>query len=590
MRFILLLSFIILYTKNTSAQYELLKNDSLINLLMHKYTSISMQKINIAYELMTRTLPGQPAFDSLRNELINEAETSRNRQLMCEVYNRCAQAYLNYFNKYEYAEKAKNYIDNCMSVANESGLDVDKVSALIKYAAFYRFSSEKQKALDYNNQAIALATSLSNDSLLCEAYTSISGTWDVLGNKLSRFQSLLTAREFAEKSADHYLITNSYINIASFYRETEQYEKCKDYYTLAIEKGRDWNEWPIVLNGMRGIGQSYAAEHKTDMGLMWYNKAMTLADSLGFKAYKLNINLDLLNYYFNNESPQKGLAYLYSHPEVLKFINDFGISYELNKLYAANKENLKQYDSALYYMKIAAPYEYAQAQNYSEKFYFTSEWANILKEMGNKDEVKEKLLLAKSFADSAGDFDKLEDASKQLDSAYFAIGDYKNAYYYYSRYNYYKDTLDALGRQKDILNIEIENTNKRAEQQKTEEESRLRRRDNIEYMGITAAIATIFIVLVLFGVFRMSPAVIKALGFFAFIFLFEFITLLLDTQIHAITHGEPWKILAIKIILIAMLLPLHHWLEERMLHYLTSKAHRLRFFGKDQQGLNDGNV
>ncbi len=586
MRFILLLFFIFLFGKNTSAQYYILKNDSLINLLRHTYTSVSMQRINIGFELMSRSLPGQPGFDSMKNVLISEAETSRNRQLMCEVYSRSAQAYLNYTSNNEYAEKAKNYINNCMVVANESGLEIYKVSALMKYATYYRYNSEKQKALDYNNQAIALATSLGNDSLLCEAYTSISYTWDVSGNKLSRFQSLLTAREFAEKSGDHYLITNSYINIAAFYRETEQYEKCKDYYILAIEKGRSWNEWHVVLNGMRGMGQSYAAERKTDMGLMWYNKAMSLADSLDFKVYKLNINLDLLNYYFNNESPQKGLAYLYSHPDVLKFINDFGISFELNKLYAANKENLNQFDSALYYMNIAAPYEYAQTQNYEEKFFFTSEWANILKEMGNKDAVKEKLLLAKSFADSAGDFDKQQDISNRLDSAYLAIGDYKNAYYYYSRYNFYKDTLDALGRQKDILNIEIENTNKRAEQQKLQEESRLRRRDNIEYMGITAAIATIFIVLVLFGVFRMSPAVIKALGFFAFIFLFEFITLLLDTQIHAITHGEPWKILAIKIILIAMLLPLHHWLEEKMLHYLTSKAHRLRFFGREQSDIN----
>jgi hypothetical protein len=86
----------------------------------------------------------------------------------------------------------------------------------------------------------------------------------------------------------------------------------------------------------------------------------------------------------------------------------------------------------------------------------------------------------------------------------------------------------------------------------------------------------------LLGVFRISPAVIKGLGFFAFIFLFEFIVLLLDSQIHEITHGEPWKVLGIKIFIIALLLPLHHWLEEKMLHYLTFKAHMIksRIFAK----------
>jgi hypothetical protein len=35
-------------------------------------------------------------------------------------------------------------------------------------------------------------------------------------------------------------------------------------------------------------------------------------------------------------------------------------------------------------------------------------------------------------------------------------------------------------------------------------------------------------------------------------------------------------VLAIKIVLIAMLLPLHHSLEHKVFHYLTSKAHRLK--------------
>jgi hypothetical protein len=73
------------------------------------------------------------------------------------------------------------------------------------------------------------------------------------------------------------------------------------------------------------------------------------------------------------------------------------------------------------------------------------------------------------------------------------------------------------------------------------------------------------------------------LGFFAFILLFEFITLLADNQIHRWTHGEPWKVLAIKIVLIAMLLPLHHWLEKKVIHYLTSQ-HLLKVKGRGIMG------
>ncbi|MEI2748753.1 MAG: hypothetical protein V9E88_08355 [Ferruginibacter sp.] len=71
--------------------------------------------------------------------------------------------------------------------------------------------------------------------------------------------------------------------------------------------------------------------------------------------------------------------------------------------------------------------------------------------------------------------------------------------------------------------------------------------------------------------FKISKGTIKTIGFFAFIFLFEFIILLADNQIHHWTHGEPWKIILIKIGLIAILLPLHHWLEEKVIHHLTNK-------------------
>jgi hypothetical protein len=90
-------------------------------------------------------------------------------------------------------------------------------------------------------------------------------------------------------------------------------------------------------------------------------------------------------------------------------------------------------------------------------------------------------------------------------------------------------------------------------------------------MGITIAIATVFLFLVLLGIFQVSVSTIKIIGFFAFIFFFEFLILIADNQIHHMTHGEPLKVLAIKVVLIALLLPLHHWMEHRVVSYLTSR-------------------
>ncbi|HEY4208142.1 MAG TPA: hypothetical protein VGM31_15060, partial [Puia sp.] len=112
---------------------------------------------------------------------------------------------------------------------------------------------------------------------------------------------------------------------------------------------------------------------------------------------------------------------------------------------------------------------------------------------------------------------------------------------------------------------------KRRERLAREEEERTVRRHNIQYLGFTVGIVALFVVLVMLGFFMVSPRTIRALGFFSFIFLFEFIILLTDKQIHEWTHEEPWKVLLIKISLAAVLLPLHHWLEHKVIHYLSTR-------------------
>jgi len=73
------------------------------------------------------------------------------------------------------------------------------------------------------------------------------------------------------------------------------------------------------------------------------------------------------------------------------------------------------------------------------------------------------------------------------------------------------------------------------------------------------------------------------LGFVSFIFLFEFIILLLDSKLHHWFHGAPLPILAVKVLIACALVPLHHVIEHRVIHFLQSKKlHRLKTVFKDE--------
>ena len=164
-----------------------------------------------------------------------------------------------------------------------------------------------------------------------------------------------------------------------------------------------------------------------------------------------------------------------------------------------------------------------------------------------------------------------ETVAKELDSLYAKAGDYKQSRLYGNLYHTYKDSLQKLGEQKDLMQAELGDEQQRQERLAREEAAALDRKHSVQYMGIAIAIGIVFILLVAMGIFRVSEGTIKVMGFFSFILLFEFIILLADAKIHHWTHGEPLPILGIKIVLIAMLLPLHHWLEHKVVSYLASK-------------------
>jgi hypothetical protein len=558
------------------AQDFAFSKDSLHSLLNGPDQAISSHRILLYTNLLTQYLPNDPVFDSLKNRLIEEVENSRDREMMAMAYDQIAKIYLSYGGGRNFYEQGKPYADKCMQIAVENRLDAYKASSCFRYARYWLEHSRVQKALDYNNQSISIASAIRSDSLLALAYGYISETWDQMANRLSEFQALLNERDFAEKSGVHYLILHSYTDLGKFYEDGKDPEKAKDFFTLSLKRSREWGDGYSLFNSLRALGRIHFAEKNESLGTSFYNKAITLSDSLKIQSMKIQIYLDLLNYYFNNGDPKKGFTYLNEHPELMDLIEKYGITYQLNKLYAVLKSNEQNYDSALYYLKVAMPLELAQNGNFNEKYNFIIQLANVYQNLQRFEDQKNTLLLANRLADSADDLYFRRDVAQQLDSVFVAVHDYKNAEHYLSLFNLYRDSLESLAKQKDLLNIEIGNANKRLLQEKEAELTATRKRNNLEYLGITAAIATVFIILVLFGVFKISPAVIRALGFFAFIFLFEFIVLLLDEQIHEFTHGEPWKILGVKIIIISLLLPFHHWLEEKMHHYLTHKVPKIR--------------
>lgn len=278
----------------------------------------------------------------------------------------------------------------------------------------------------------------------------------------------------------------------------------------------------------------------------------------------------MVDMYLNSNQMEKALQIFNSRKELKNFMHNAGFDYIIYQAYGAAYTEMGKLDSGFYFLKKAEE-GFETRSNATNRFWFYTTMASHFKKRRDYKNALAYSLKAKIISDDLSDLELKQTVAQNLDSLYQQVGDFKNAYQYNAQNHQYTDSLEKLSAEKEVLMMEVEDENKRKERELLQAEEDKRTRHNIQYMGITAAIAGVFIMLIMLGVFSVSQPTIKILGFFAFIFLFEFIILLADNQIHHWTHGEPWKILAIKIGLISILLPLHHSLEEKAIHYLTSR-------------------
>ena len=526
-------------------------------------------RIDFLDRVINSTLTDSPKYgDSLAGLMLQVAEFSRQRNLMCEAYENLANEYINYSGYRTNLAIGEQYALKSLQLSKSAGLDKYTIMSYVYLARASRARSDNQKALEYNNLALSVAVNYGNDSLTSVCYTGISETWSVMNNKLSQFQNLLAAREFAEKSRASYRIISAYRDLAAFYGNIDEYEKSKDLFFKVMELAREEKAWELVMVAQRALGDIYTTTGQKALGMSFYNQALKVADSVGRPGYKINIYFDLLDYFLNNETVEATMAYFNSEPEITRFLKASGESYNIDKIKGYYFSEKKNYDSADYYfsnyLKIAG------GGITDGNFNLYKYLAGMYGRRNMNDKKTNCLHRCIIIADSTGNIELKRNAALLMDSFYVQTGKYKEALGFYEQYNFYNDSLKKLSEQRELLSLEIDNENKRKVKQEEAALLAKERRNNIQYLGITAAIATVFLLLVLSGAFKISIPVIKALGFFAFIFLFEFIVLLADNQIHEWTHGEPWEVMGLKIILVAILFPLHHWLEDKVIHYLLT--------------------
>ncbi len=516
-------------------------------------------------------------------QLILVAEESRDRHLMIKAYKsnglRCS-----YFGgQKDFIKRSIEYYDKALDIARREKIEEEIGGIQLNLAIVYLMIPDKDKALSYISEAFSLISTLNNDSLKVEAHNTYGRVYLSRNDKKMSLRNHLLALRIGEemkgvtkeeRKRKAVLMRNSYLNLANFYSTIEDYDKAIDYYTLANKKLDDITEkttpYQRVID-VNSIGNLFAAKKSYDIAIGYFERSIKMADSLNFSTLKIPGYISLLNQYISMNQPQKALEYINSAAgqSLKKYLERFGFAGVIDQAYGVIYTDLNKFDSARACFNRASPY-FEKSTSENNKIYFYRQRGIFYKRAGENDKAIETFLIVKEMGERLGLLENVKDAAEQLDSLHMKTGKFEIASQY-NRISYqYKDSIQKLNKEKELTQEEATDEMRRQERIKKEQEEIKRRKNNIQYLAIIIGIIFLFVALVVLGMFKVSAGLIKAIGFFVFLMLFEFIFLVFKKNIYSITKGEPWKDLAFMIALAALLVPLHHWLEHRVLKYLTS--------------------
>lgn len=505
--------------------------------------------------------------DSVLQAALTIAEMANDKNLILHVFFGEALNQVSSWSSKQTFERALSFAEKGIRHARETGNNDIEAFAYLRKASLLRKRGAWDDALKDANLALTSMVDSENDSLLIAINLETGQNHLAKAEYLSAYKNFNNAYDLAYRIGDVKLQSEAFHCFADLYWAFDD----KDLAKLNLLKSVDLNTRSKNIEGLlNDYVDLYRLLEKPEY-LVEVDRLAKLTKS-EFQKY-FNKRLVFSSLMVVKKDYRAGLKFLEDNEGLKQALLNPGMgNYYFNighLYYYAGKA-----DSAMYYYKLAEPdLTTSYDGGVAASFYY---------QFGRGLALSKDYKAAATYYLKALDYFKTDiKTSKYLTDSlrklYVAMGDYNQAYQHTLQFNFLNDSLRKLEKQRDFVYLEFEREKKMYEKDMADVKSAEIRTRNLQYMGISLATVLFFIVLIFIGMFPTSRWSMKMLSFFAFICLFEFIILLIDTWLHNLAHGEPLKIWLAKVGIIAILLPLHHYLDHLSFKFLSShKLEKLR--------------
>jgi tetratricopeptide (TPR) repeat protein len=501
------------------------------------------------------------------NRKINAAKRTSDNRFVLQIYfsNQFASISPWTANREDF-DRVLEFVQEGINFANSiSEFDYATIGYIQK-SAILRKRKTYEKALESVITALRDFERIRSDSVKALMYLELGNCYRDRNSFLEADKYYTEAFGIALKSRNLTVEAEINYSLADLYRKKRNPEETKKYLYNNILLHRKNKDGEALINDYTLLGRI------TDNSL-YIDTVFSLADSLHLQSKTLAAKKILVAIYgWSQNDIGKVLRYIDSQPEVKNsFIEgQSGIAnyyYYIGQLYLHNNYP----DSALHYLKLTEAGFLKDSILFKLEF-FTQTMATCYEALNDWPNAILYYKKSLEYSQKLGDLENIVNMSNALSLLYDKVENYKLAYEYKLLTSDSKDSLAKLASEKDLAWGEIDRERKKHEEELKQAGERLHKKHNLQYMGITIAICIVFLVFLLLGMFPVSKLVIKIFGYIYFICVFEFIILLIEHSVlHPLTHGDPLKLWLLKIVLIAMLVPIQQFVEHNLIKYLQSR-------------------
>ncbi len=514
--------------------------------------------------------------DSLIQLMIEWATDAGKKQDMFAAYRLGGSSYANSPS----SEKALTWYLRALDFAIKERMPNEEIVMLSILGRYYSSLRQFDKANEYYSR-VNLNKDGIEDSTRYNYFYRKAYLYQMQGNRLEVFKNQFAAKKYAVGSNNPKYIAEINQLLGGNFAEIKEFEKAITYYQTAKEEFEKIGLVIGVLNVDILIAEAYREMKNYSMAEKLFEDVIKKAELTSDFNYKYRAVFGIWKIYFDqNELIKAGaVGKKYKLEDYYFQRNDTASFYNIKAVYAEIDNNQ---DSADFYYRKSIDYAY----KYSPKSLIVSiiyVYSDYLKRFKRYAEALPRMKLSLALYDSLADIRQLPSVYQNLDSVYTALGDYKNAWQARGNYYLYRDSLDNLSKKDDILKEEIAAEEESMAKAEEAAKKATERKHNIQYRFIILGGIVLLIGLLAIGFFHPPKWLIRGLTFVSFIFIFEFIILILDTKLHHWFHGAPLPILGVKVLIACLLVPLHHIVEKKVVHFLQSKKlHRLKTVFKNE--------